>query len=39
MKMEVGIEAPTSGIVKKIVVAQGKMVSAGQALAIVEREV
>jgi urea carboxylase len=38
MKMEVGIEAPASGIVKRIAVTPGKMVSAGQALAIVERE-
>jgi len=38
MKMEVGIEAPLAGVLKKIVVVPGKMVSAGQALAIIEKE-
>lgn len=36
MKMEVGVEAPVGGIVKKIGVVPGKMVSAGQSLAIIE---
>jgi len=38
MKMEVGVEAPMAGIVKKIAVAPGKMVNAGQALAVIESE-
>jgi len=39
MKMEVGVEAPMAGILKKIAVAPGKLVTAGQALAIIESEV
>ena len=38
MKMEVGVEAPFAGIIKKIAAAPGKLVNAGQALAIIERE-
>ena len=38
MKMEVGVEAPFAGIIKKIATAPGKLVNAGQALAIIERE-
>ena len=38
MKMEVGVEAPIAGIVKRIVVTPGKMVAAGQALAVIESE-
>jgi urea carboxylase len=38
MKMEVGVEAPIAGVVKKIAVTPGKMVTAGQALAAIELE-
>jgi urea carboxylase len=38
MKMEVGVEAPFAGIIKKIAVAPGKLVNAGQPLAIIEKE-
>lgn len=38
MKMEVGVEAPVGGIVKQISVAPGKMVFAGQPLAVIEKE-
>lgn len=38
MKMEVGVEAPFAGVIKKIAAAPGKLVNAGQALAIIEKE-
>ena len=39
MKMEVGVEAPFAGVIKKIAAAPGTLVNAGQALAVIEREI
>ena len=38
MKMEVGVEAPFAGIIKKMVAVPGKLVNAGQPLAVIEKE-
>jgi urea carboxylase len=38
MKMEVGIEAPCAGIIRKMAVVPGRLVEAGQPLAIIEKE-
>jgi urea carboxylase len=38
MKMEVGVEAPFAGVIKKIATMPGKLVNAGQPLAIIEKE-
>jgi urea carboxylase len=38
MKMEVGVEAPFAGIIRKIATSPGKLVNAGQPLAIIEKE-
>jgi urea carboxylase len=38
MKMEVGVEAPFAGVIKKIAAVPGKLVNAGQPLAIIEKE-
>jgi len=38
MKMEVAVEAPFAGIITKIVAVPGKLVNAGQALAVIEKE-
>jgi len=38
MKMEVGVEAPFAGVIKKMAAVPGKLVNAGQSLAIIEKE-
>jgi urea carboxylase len=38
MKMEVGVEAPFAGVIKKMVAVPGKLVNAGQPLAVIEKE-
>ena len=38
MKMEVGVEAPHAGVIKKIAAVPGKLVNAGQALAVIVKE-
>ncbi len=38
MKMEVGVEAPFAGIIKKMAAAPGTLINAGQPLAVIERE-
>jgi urea carboxylase len=38
MKMEVGVEAPFAGVIKKLVAVPGKLVNAGQPLAVIEKE-
>ncbi|MDR3456447.1 MAG: urea carboxylase [Verrucomicrobiae bacterium] len=38
MKMEVGVEAPFAGVIKKMAAVPGKLVNAGQPLAIIEKE-
>ena len=37
MKMEVGVEAPFAGVIKKLVAVPGKLVNAGQPLAVIEK--
>ncbi len=38
MKMEVGVESPVAAIVKKVTVAPGRTVTAGQPLVVLEKE-
>jgi urea carboxylase len=38
MKMEVGVEAPFTGVIKKMAAVPGKLVNAGQPLAVIEKE-
>jgi urea carboxylase len=38
MKMEVGVEAPYAGIIRKMAAVPGKLVNAGQPLAVIEKE-
>jgi urea carboxylase len=39
MKMEVGVEAPFAGVIIKMAAVPGKLVNAGQPLAVIEKEV
>lgn len=38
MKMEVGVEAPFAGVIRKIAAVPGRLVNAGQPLAVIEKE-
>ncbi|MDD5139784.1 MAG: urea carboxylase [Verrucomicrobiales bacterium] len=38
MKMEVGVEAPFAGVITKMAAVPGKLVNAGQPLAVIEKE-